>query len=248
MRARYAAEKEWSQGRLRFGDATVTWRTSAFKKIKFYTQENIGWSVLDLPAQHLETASCWFTPPQEALALPAKHGLKPIEGMVGIRNVAVNMLPLLAMCDRLDVGGIVNSSNTGSPTIFLYDRYPGGMGFSERGFELFAELMEHCLKTIENCPCEGGCPSCVGLPVTQPAQQMDPDLGHGYPIPDKEAALVLLHHLLGREPYLPRQHRQARKTKHLPAPPPKTEAPEVVSEADQLTRRLRNVRRPRVGL
>ena len=242
------AEKEWSQGRLRFGDATVTWRTSAFKKIKFYTQESIGWSMLDLPAQHLETASCWFTPPQEALALPAKHGLKPIEGMVGIRNVAVNMLPLLAMCDRLDVGGIVNSSNTGSPTIFLYDRYPGGMGFSERGFELFAELMEHCLKTIESCPCEGGCPSCVGLPVTQPAQQMDPDLGHGYPIPDKEAALVLLHHLLGREPYLPRQRRQARRTKHLPAPPAKTEAPEAVSEADQLTRRLRNVRRPRVGL
>jgi DEAD/DEAH box helicase domain-containing protein len=242
------AEKEWMEGRLRFGDATVTWRTTAFKKIKFYTQENIGWSMLDLPAQHLETASCWFTPPQEALALPAAHGLKPIEGMVGIRNVAVNMLPLLAMCDRLDVGGIVDSSNTGSPTVFLYDRFPGGMGFSERGFELFPELMEHCLRTIENCRCEDGCPSCVGLPVTRPAQQMDPDLGHGYPIPDKEAALVLLHHLLGREPYLPRQRRRPRRTKAAGPRPTKTEAPESVSEADQLTRRLRNVRRPRVGL
>jgi DEAD/DEAH box helicase domain-containing protein len=158
------------------------------------------------------------------------------------------MLPLLAMCDRLDVGGIVDSSNTGSPTVFLYDRFPGGMGFSERGFELFPELMEHCLRTIENCRCEDGCPSCVGLPVTRPAQQMDPDLGHGYPIPDKEAALVLLHHLLGREPYLPRQRRRPRRTKAAGPRPTKTEAPESVSEADQLTRRLRNVRRPRVGL
>jgi len=242
------AEMAWMRGTLRYGDATVTWRTTAFKKIKFYTQENIGWSALDLPPQHLETAACWFTPPPEALALPGAFGLKPIEGLVGIRNVAVNMLPLLAMCDRLDVGGIVDSSNTGSLTIFLYDRYPGGMGFAEKGYELFAELMEHCLRTIEGCPCEDGCPSCVGLPVTQPAQQMDPDLGHGYPIPDKEAALVLLRYLLEREPYVPRKQHRPRKPAAPEAPAQKVEAPESVSPAEQLTRRLRDVRRPRVGL
>lgn len=242
-------EKEWKKGRLRFGEATVSWRTTAFKKIKFYSQESIGWSALDLPAQHLETAACWFTPPQEALELVAGHGLKPIEGLVGIRNVAVNMLPLLAMCDRLDVGGIVDSSNTGSPTVFLYDRYPGGMGFAEKGYELFAELMEHCLATIESCPCEGGCPSCVGLPVTRPPQQMDPDLGHGYPIPDKEAALVLLHHLLEREPYQPRRRRRPRKAAPVvEAPRAAAEAPAAVSVAEQVARRLREGRRPRLGL
>ena len=103
-----AAERPWAAGRLGFGEATVTWRTTAFKKIKFYTQESIGYSRLELPAQHLETNACWFVPPQEALALPAQHGLNAIEGLVGIRNVAVNLLPLLAMCDRLDVGGIVD--------------------------------------------------------------------------------------------------------------------------------------------
>jgi DEAD/DEAH box helicase domain-containing protein len=243
------AEKEWSKGRLRLGEATVSWRTTAFKKIKFYSQESIGWSALELPAQHLETAACWFTPPQEALELPARHGLKAIEGLVGIRNVAVNMLPLLAMCDRLDVGGIVDSSNTGSPTIFLYDRYPGGMGFAEKGYQLFPELMEHCLRTIEQCPCEGGCPSCVGLAVTQPPQQMDPDLGHGYPIPDKEAALVLLHHLLGREPYAPRRRRRPRRAAPvIEVGPPAAEAPATVSVAEQVARRLREGRRRGLGL
>ena len=192
------ANRQWAGGKLSFGQATVSWRTTAFKKIKFYTQENIGYSRLDLPPQHLETKSCWFMPDQEALLAVTSRGLKPVEGLVGIRNVAVNMLPLVAMCDRMDVGGIVDSGNFGSPTMFLYDRYPGGLGFAEKGYALFQPLMEHCLATIENCPCQTGCPSCVGLPTTMPAQHSDPDLGYGYRVPDKEAALALLRHLLGR--------------------------------------------------
>jgi hypothetical protein len=77
---------------------------------------------------------------------------------------------------------------------------------------------------------------------------MDPDLGRGYPIPDKEAALVLLHRLLGREPYLPRRPRRPRQVEVAEAPPPQVEAPASLSLADQLARRLREVRRPRVGL
>ncbi|UCC69293.1 MAG: DUF1998 domain-containing protein [Armatimonadota bacterium] len=248
------AEKEWGGGRLRFGDATVTWRTTAFKKIKFYTQESIGYSRLELPAQHLETNAMWFVPPEEALAAPGEYGLKAIEGLVGIRNVAVNMLPLLAMCDRLDVGGIVDSSNTGTPTMFLYDRYPGGLGFAEKGFELFQSLMEQSLETIEKCQCEEGCPSCVGLPITQPPQQMDLDLGRGYPIPDKEAALVLLSHLLGRKPHVPAGRRRRRSARRAPREaegvqePESTELPSQMSVGRQVARRLRQGRRGRVGL
>jgi DEAD/DEAH box helicase domain-containing protein len=247
------AEKEYGGGQLCYGEATVTWKTTAFKKIKFYTQENVGYSRLELPAQHLETASCWFSPSQEALSLVSQHSLKPIEGLVGIRNVAVNMLPLLAMCDRLDVGGIVDATNFGTPTLFVYDRYPGGLGFAERGYKLFESLMEECLATIENCACDEGCPSCVGLPVTQPPQQGDPDLGRGYPIPDKEAALVLLHHVLGREPYVPRKRRRRRRGADSAEPqeslPAAAEgAPKSVSVSEQVARRLRSVRRPRVGL
>jgi DEAD/DEAH box helicase domain-containing protein len=242
------AAKEVAHGHAHFGDATVTWRTTAFKKIKFYTQENIGYDMLDLPPQHLETTACWFLPSQEALALPAKHGLKAVEGLVGIRNVAVNMLPLVAMCDRLDVGGLVESSNFGSPTMFLYDRYPGGLGFAEKGYQLFPALLEHCLTTIIRCPCEDGCPSCVGLPATQPGQQMDPDLGHGYPIPSKEAALVLLHFLLDREPYAPRGPRRARRSPRTAPPPAAPDAPREPSVAQQVAKRLRRARRPRIGI
>jgi DEAD/DEAH box helicase domain-containing protein len=247
------AEQDYAGGQLCFGEATVTWRTTAFKKIKFYTQENVGYSRLELPAQNLETASCWFAPSEEALSLVSQHEMKPIEGLVGIRNVAVNMLPLLAMCDRLDVGGIVDSTNFGTPTLFLYDRYPGGLGFAERGYKLFESLMEECLGAIAKCACDQGCPSCVGLPVTQPPQQGDPDLGRGYPIPDKEAALVLLHHLLGREAYVPRKRRR-RAGRAVPAEPPEPRPaaeegkPKSVSVSEQVAQRLRSARRRHVGL
>ena len=143
--------------------------------------------------------------------------------------------------------------------MFLYDRYPGGLGFSEKGYGLYESLMEECLATISTCPCEEGCPSCVGLPVTQPAQQMDPDLGRGYPIPDKEAALVLLHHLLGLEAYVPRKGRRRRGSEEgggelrqqaataARATEATRETPESVSVAEQVAERLRR-RRKRVGL
>ena len=247
------AERAWGGGNLTVGEATVTWRTTAFKKIKFYTQENVGYSRLELPAQSLETSACWFAPSEESLAAGAGQGLKGIEGMVGIRNVAVNLLPLVAMCDRLDVGGIVDSSNLGRPTLFLYDRYPGGLGFAEKGYQLFESLMEQCLTTIESCPCEEGCPSCVGLTVTQPAQQMDPDLGRGYPIPDKAAAVVVLSHMLGREVRVPRKGRRAREDAGVESPagsktPEVRAAPGSVSIAEQAARRLRRRRRGRMGL
>ena len=247
------AEKEYGGGRLCYGEATVTWKTTAFKKIKFYTQENIGYSRLDLPPQHLETASCWFSPSAEALSVVSGHALKPIEGLVGVRNVAVNMLPLLAMCDRLDVGGIVDSTNFGTPTLFLYDRYPGGLGFAERGYKLFESLMGECLETIEQCPCDQGCPSCVGLAATQPPQQMDPDLGRGYPIPDKAAALVLLSHLLGRKVHRPPKRRRPRRRRPAESQaacdtPDRLPAPHSVSVAEQVAHRLRKTRRPNVGL
>jgi len=247
------AKRETAAGQLSFGEATVSWRTTAFKKIKFYSQESIGYARLDLPAQHLETASCWFAPSAEALGAPAKHGLKPIEGLVGIRNVAVNIVPLIAMCDRLDVGGIVDSSNLGTPTMFLYDRYPGGLGFAEKAYEFFESVLEQCLTTIAECPCETGCPACVGLPATRPAQQMDPDLGRGYPIPDKDAALVILHHLLGHAPYVPPP--RADKKPHRPAPHAVAPAPEAdpqpprtLTVAEQVARRVSRPRRPRMGL
>jgi DEAD/DEAH box helicase domain-containing protein len=153
--------------------------------------------------------------------------------------VAVQVLSLLAMCDRQDLGGIVDSSNTGSPTIFLYDRYPGGLGFAEKGYALIEELMEACLSLIEECECEQGCPSCVGSPVTRPPIHGDPDLMAGYPVPDKEAALVILHHLLGREPYHPK----------APPPAPEESPPAAADLGRRVADRVKKSRsRKRMGL
>ncbi|UCH34050.1 MAG: DEAD/DEAH box helicase [Armatimonadota bacterium] len=198
-------QRDWRGWRICHGPATVTWATTAFKKIKFYSLDSIGYGKLDLPPQHLDTVSTWLIPDAATIAEVRGHGRKFVEGLVGIRNVLVHVLPLFAMCDRTDLGGLVDSSNTGTPTIFLYDRYPGGLGFAEKGFAMVEEMMRACLALIRECECEQGCPSCVGLPVTQPPQHWDPDTSGGYPMPDKEAALVILHRLLGEEPYVPQR-------------------------------------------
>jgi DEAD/DEAH box helicase domain-containing protein len=104
------------------------------------------------------------------------------------------------MCDKQDLGGIVDSANTGSPALFLYDRYAGGLGFSEQGYEQIERLMRSCLDLVRECPCVDGCPSCVGIPIVRPPIHTDPDAGGGFPIPDKEGARLLLEAMLaGRE-------------------------------------------------
>jgi DEAD/DEAH box helicase domain-containing protein len=197
-------QRDWRGWRVCHGPATVTWATTGFKKIKFGSLDSIGYGKLDLPAQSLDTASTWLMADAATMDEVRRHGRNFIEGLVGIRNVLVHVLPLYAMCDRTDLGGLVDSSNTGTPTIFLYDRYPGGLGFAEKGYEMVEAMMQSCLTLIRECECEEGCPSCVGSPVTLPPQHGDPDLWGGYPLPDKEAALVILHRVVGEGPYTPR--------------------------------------------
>lgn len=188
---------EWRGNRVFFGDATVTWLTAAFKKIQFYKLDSIGWCNLDLPPFHLETKALWLIPSKAVMDQVRAAGKNPVEGLVGIRNVAISVLPLFSMCDRRDVGGIVDSSNTGAPTMFLYDRFEGGLGFVEGGYRQIEDLVRSCLDLIRGCPCESGCPSCVGLPVLRPPIQQDPDAQGGWPIPDKESARLLLEAMLG---------------------------------------------------
>ena len=182
-----------------FGDATVSWATTAFKKIRFYSMDSIGYGKLDLPTQHLETVSVYLYPDGEVVGLVKRRGKNLVEGLVGIKNVLINILPLYVMCDRQDIGGLVESSNTGKPAIFLYDRFTGGIGFSEKAFGLLPDILRAALGVIEECSCDGGCPSCVGLPVLRPPQHQDPDSGHGYPIPDKETARLILREILERD-------------------------------------------------
>ncbi len=180
------------------GPAAVSWQTVAMKKIRFRSLDAIGYHPLDLPRQRLDTMALWIQPSDRTRAAVKVAGLNPREGMSGLRNLLITILPLHVMCDRPDIGGILDSSNLGEPSIFLYDRYPGGLGYAERGYAIVGELLSGALRLVEDCPCEIGCPSCVGLPILRPAQQQDPDLYGGWPIPSRAATEALLRRMLGR--------------------------------------------------
>ena len=198
-------EQPWRVSQTCFGDVSVTTLVMMFKKVKFEDRDSIGWENLDLPEIKLDTMGCWVIPPRDVLRLCRAHGRVPDGGPQGIANVMAEVAPLFAMCDPSDIGTTIDSSNTGSPTLFLYDRYPGGIGFAEKIYEMMEEVVSACWMVVSECGCEEGCPSCVGAP--QPPHVGDD--GTRETIPDKEAALVLLHALLEKEPYIPKVLRPA---------------------------------------
>ena len=179
-----------------FGDVDVSWQTVAFKKIKFGTRENIGMGPVEIPAQTLGTTALWLAPDENARRALKEQGFRASEGVCGLRNLAVVALPIVAMCDSRDLGGVVDSQNLGRSAMILYDRYPGGLGYCERGFQQINELLEICRAMVSECPCEAGCPSCVGLPSLRRAIHSDPDLTRGYPMPNKQATQALIEQLL----------------------------------------------------
>jgi DEAD/DEAH box helicase domain-containing protein len=180
------------------GDIDVTWATTAFKKIKFFTMEVIGQGELDLPAQTLATRALWITPAPALLESIKDLGLSASSGITGAKNLLMTALSMLAMSDLRDIWAIVNTSQAPPVSVFLYDRYPGGIGYAEKGFDRVQELLKRALDIVKGCPCGRGCPSCVGLPNVRPPQHQDPELYGGGYIPDKMATQVLLETLLSQ--------------------------------------------------
>ena len=180
---------------MHYGDVDVSWQTVAFKKIKFDTRENIGMGPVDIPAQNLATTAVWLAPDRRVQKQLAKDGLRMTEALVGLRNLAVVALPIVAMCDSRDLGGVVDTKNLGRGALILYDRYPGGLGYCEQGFQQMKAVLAICHDMVGKCDCLDGCPSCVGMPNLRPAIHSDPDLTRGYPMPNKDAALRLLNFL-----------------------------------------------------
>jgi len=195
-------EKKWHECDCHFGDLSVTSLTYMFKKIKFGSRDSLGFGALELPAQTLMTNGMWLVPAESAYRYVRASGRVPREGLLGISNVIKEVIPVFAMCDIMDIGAAVDSSAANAPAIFVYDRFPGGLGFSHKAFEFIDDIMNACLELINSCPCTGGCPSCVGSPIP-PFSQLDPDATARGMIPDKESARSILHALLGLEDYTP---------------------------------------------
>ena len=163
------------------GEVHVVSRVVGFKKIKFYTNENVGSGELDLPEQQMHTTSYWLTIPQHVMAALPYGTADRRDGVMGLAFAMRNVAPLLLMCDGHDLGLSVDGVSLGgasrvggtsragetqelsaSPTIFLYDNYPSGIGFSEPLFGMHDSLLARTHELIDGCPCESGCPSCVG--------------------------------------------------------------------------------------
>lgn len=200
------AEKKLNGATVAAGGVEATFITYMFRKIKFYSRDSLGFGKIDLPPSTLSTSGTWIMPTLSSLGRLHQYGRDPGEGLVGIANVLTAVVPLFSMCDPADIGTAVDASNTGVPTVFLFDRFPGGLGFAQKAYERIEEVLEAAYQLISGCGCDDGCPSCVGSPV--PAYQTgDPDAEVRGRLPDKEAALMLLSDLLGKEPYVPKRPR-----------------------------------------
>ncbi|MBE3574134.1 MAG: DEAD/DEAH box helicase [Firmicutes bacterium] len=190
------AAPEWTWV-ARFGQLEVRYLTYMFKKIRFYSNESLGFGRLSLPPLLLGTTGFWLTPSALVAAAVQIRGRDPLQGMVGLANAITGVVPLFAMCDPLDVSTAVQMAPQGAMAVFVFDRFPGGAGFAQRVWGKLTDVLQGALELIEGCSCRDGCPSCVGAPVP-PAAMGDPDVSAREQIPDKEAARLLLLALLGR--------------------------------------------------
>lgn len=150
------------------GDVRVNTQVVGFKKLKFYTMENIGAGNLSMPEQELHTTSFWLHFPSGFLArFPDLSPADQQSGLTGLAQVLRTVASVLLMCDPRDLGiaiseDISRTSGNFEPDIFLFDRYPGGIGQSQPLFQLRGKLLEGARELVQGCECEAGCPACVG--------------------------------------------------------------------------------------
>jgi DEAD/DEAH box helicase domain-containing protein len=150
---------------LAFGRVSVTERVVAYQRKSIRDQSTIATVELDLPPSVFETEAVWYIPTPRQL-----DGLEQMPTLISTLHAAehsmIALLPLWAMCDRWDIGGLSTNihQDTGQPTIFIYDGHPGGVGIAERGFQQFEGWVADTVRLLEGCPCERGCPSCVQSP------------------------------------------------------------------------------------
>ena len=137
-----------------------------------------------MPARTLETVAVMYTIAPEALEHNGIDWSEVPGALHAAEHAAIGLLPLVASCDRGDIGGLSTAvgPDTGLPTVFVYDGYPGGAGFAERGFRQAATWLSATADAIEACECPNGCPSCV----------QSPKCGNGNDPLDKHAAVRVL--------------------------------------------------------
>jgi DEAD/DEAH box helicase domain-containing protein len=168
---------------LAFGRVSVTEQVVAYQRKGVRDQATLATVPVELPPTTFETEAVWYVPTERQL-----EGLEQMPTLLSSLHAAehsmIALLPLWAMCDRWDIGGLSTNyhDHTGAPTVFVYDGHPGGVGITERGFEQFEGWVADTVRLLAGCACEHGCPSCV----------QSPKCGNLNEYLDKEGALTLL--------------------------------------------------------
>ena len=144
------------------GEVLVSSIVTLFKKIRFDTHENLGWGPVTLPELEMQTTACWWTLPA---GMEAKYGKDDMKtAMVALAYLMRHIAPMYLMCASTDISVVyhVKDPFSDQPTVYLYDHIPGGVGLSDRVYEMNMELFVEARRMLAACPCENGCPSCVG--------------------------------------------------------------------------------------
>ncbi len=171
-----------------FGRVRASQRVIGFQRKQRFSETLLGEEPLDLPPTEFETQALWFEVPAAIAAGVAAAGLDFGGGLHAVEHACIGLLPLFAMCDRNDIGGLSTPrhADTDRPQIFIYDGYPGGVGIARQGFERIVALWRRTLAAVRDCPCEAGCPSCI----------QSPKCGNNNEPLDKAAAVLILERLL----------------------------------------------------
>jgi DEAD/DEAH box helicase domain-containing protein len=186
-----AAESRFGPARVCFGDVLVTRQVTSFVQRSLETGLALGEIPLDLPARSLRTKAVWWTISPGQRARLAAAGLDLAGAAHAAEHASIGLLPLVAACDRWDVGGVSADLHpaTGLLTVFVYDGYAGGAGFAERGYATARTWLEATAQAIASCECAAGCPSCI----------QSPKCGNGNQPLAKLDAITLLRRLLGTQ-------------------------------------------------
>jgi DEAD/DEAH box helicase domain-containing protein len=188
-----------SQLRAGMGEVSVIEKVVGYKKIKFHTHENVGYGDVVLPEMQMHTTSLWLTVPEAVVRSMVAPRPAVIDALRGVANALRTVACVGLMIDPRDVGKTLGSRDEAEgpprkegavgfdPTIFLYDNVPGGVGLAARLFDQREELMLRTRRLLESCPCEEGCPACIG-----PAAGTQPGSAPVDPHPRKRLGLEVL--------------------------------------------------------
>jgi DEAD/DEAH box helicase domain-containing protein len=150
---------------LSFGEVVYSETVVGYQRKGLQDHEVIDFNALDLPTVEFPTRALWYELDDliDSQPFPAEHLLGALHAL---EHGQIAVLPLIAMCDRWDIGGLSTNLHpqTGGPTIFIYDGHPGGVGITRRGYDQFERLVNDAHRLISECPCQSGCPSCVQSP------------------------------------------------------------------------------------